>query len=66
MPQYRETPEPRSGSGCVGESMGDFWDSIGNENEINTYKKIILSPKWNIFITSQSPDIIEEKEAKRW
>jgi hypothetical protein len=40
MPQYRETPGPRSGSGWVGEwveeGMGDFWDSIGNVNEENT------------------------------
>jgi hypothetical protein len=27
-----EMPGPRSGSGWV----GDFWDSIGNVNEINT------------------------------
>ena len=40
MPQYRGTPGPRSGSGWVGEWVGereeDFWDSIGNVNEINT------------------------------
>jgi hypothetical protein len=33
----------RSGSGCVGdwvgERVGDFWDSIGNVNEINTQLK---------------------------
>jgi hypothetical protein len=34
MPQYRGTPGPRSGSGWVGERVGDFWDSIGNVNEI--------------------------------
>jgi hypothetical protein len=38
--QYRGMPGPRSGSGCVGEwvveQVGDFWDSIGNVNEINT------------------------------
>jgi hypothetical protein len=32
--------QPRSGSGRVGEwvgqRVGDFWDSIGNVNEINT------------------------------
>jgi hypothetical protein len=43
MPQYREKPGPRSGSGWVGEWMGervgDFWDSIGNVNEINTQLK---------------------------
>jgi hypothetical protein len=42
MPQYRGTPGPRSGSERVGEwvgkYVGDFWDSIGNVNEINTYK----------------------------
>jgi hypothetical protein len=40
LPQYRGTPGPRSGSGWVeewmGEWVGDFWDSIGNLNEINT------------------------------
>jgi hypothetical protein len=39
MPQYRGTPEPKRGSGWVGEwgeGMGDFWDSIGNVNEENT------------------------------
>jgi hypothetical protein len=40
MPQYRGTPGPRSGSGWVGdwvgEGMGDFWDSTGNVNEENT------------------------------
>jgi hypothetical protein len=39
LPQYRGTPGPRSGSGWVGEwveeRVGDFWDSIGNVNEIN-------------------------------
>jgi hypothetical protein len=43
MPQYRGIPGPRSGNGCVeewvGECVGDFWDSIGNVNEINTEKK---------------------------
>jgi hypothetical protein len=37
MPQYRGTTGPRSGSGWVGEWVGehvrDFWDSIGNVNE---------------------------------
>jgi hypothetical protein len=36
-------PGPRSGSGCVGEWVGEhvggFWDSIGNVNEINTKEK---------------------------
>jgi hypothetical protein len=40
LPQYRGMPEPRSGSGWVGEGIGervgDFWDSIGNVNEENT------------------------------
>jgi hypothetical protein len=40
MPQYRGTPGSRSGSGWVGEwvreHVGDFWDSIGNVNEIGT------------------------------
>jgi hypothetical protein len=37
-------PGPRSGSGWVGEwvgeRVGDFWDSIGNVNEINAQLKI--------------------------
>jgi hypothetical protein len=37
------TPGPRSGNGWVGEwvweGVGDFWDSIGNVNEINTQLK---------------------------
>jgi hypothetical protein len=41
MPQYRGTTGPRSGSGWVGEHVGDFWDSIGNVNEINTQLKNI-------------------------
>jgi hypothetical protein len=39
MPQYRGMPGPRSGSvgGGVGqECVWDFWDRIGNVNEINT------------------------------
>jgi hypothetical protein len=43
MPQYRGMPGPRSGSGWVGEHVGDFWDSIGNVNEINTQLK---KKKW--------------------
>jgi hypothetical protein len=43
MPQYRGMLGPRSGSGWVGEwageHVGDFWDSIGNVNEINTQLK---------------------------
>jgi hypothetical protein len=39
LPQYRRTPGPRSGSGWVGERVADFWDSIGNVNEINTQLK---------------------------
>jgi hypothetical protein len=43
MPQYRGMPGPRSGSGwveeLVGERVGDFLDSIGNVNEINTQFK---------------------------
>jgi hypothetical protein len=41
MPQYRETPGPRDRSGWV----GDFWDSIGNVNEINTQLKKSLPTK---------------------
>jgi hypothetical protein len=43
MPQYRGMPGPRSGSGWVGEHVGDFWDSIVNVNEINTQLKKIPS-----------------------
>jgi hypothetical protein len=42
MPQYRGMPGSRSGSGGGlgrGERVGDFWDSIGNVNEINTQLK---------------------------
>ena len=42
MPQYRGMPGPRwSGwvGEWVGERVGDFWDSIGNVNEINTQLK---------------------------
>jgi hypothetical protein len=43
LPQYRGMPGPRSGSGWVGEwgeeRVGDFWDSIGNVNEIKTQLK---------------------------
>jgi hypothetical protein len=39
MPQYRGRTGPRSGNGWVGEHVGDFWDSIGNVNEINTQLK---------------------------
>jgi hypothetical protein len=43
MPQYRGMPGPRNGSErvgeWVGERVGDFWDSIGNVNEINTQFK---------------------------
>jgi hypothetical protein len=35
-PQYRGTTGPRNGRGWVGEWVRDFWDSIGNVNEINT------------------------------
>jgi hypothetical protein len=59
MPQYRGMPGPRSGSGWVGEwvgeGVGDFWDSIGNANEINTQflkkekvKKIVKKKKKKI------------------
>jgi hypothetical protein len=41
LPQYRGMPGPRSGSGWgVGRGVvGDFWDSIGNVNKINTQFK---------------------------
>jgi hypothetical protein len=43
MPQYRRKLGPRNRSGWVGEwvgeRVGDFWDSIGNINEINTSLK---------------------------
>jgi hypothetical protein len=47
MPQYRGVPGPRNGSGwveeLVGEHVGDFWDSIGNVNEIYTIYIYIYS-----------------------
>jgi hypothetical protein len=52
--QYSGMPGPRSGSGCVGEwlgeCVGDFWDSIGNVNEIN----IQLKNTYHIFVISSS------------
>jgi hypothetical protein len=43
MPQYRGMPGPTSGSGWLGEwvgdRVGDFWDSIGNVSEINSQLK---------------------------
>jgi hypothetical protein len=49
MPQYRGMPGPRVGSGWVGEwvweGVGDFWDSIGNVNEINTQLKKLTKKK---------------------
>jgi hypothetical protein len=54
MPQYRGTPGPRSGSvwvgEWVGECVGDFWDSIGNVNEINTQFKKICKKKKEFFL----------------
>jgi hypothetical protein len=38
LPQYRGKPGPRSGSGWVGYWVWDFWDSIGNVNEIKLKK----------------------------
>jgi hypothetical protein len=54
MPQYRGTPGPRSGSGWVGEWVGewvgDFWDSIGNVNEIKTQLKYVKKKKiWRLY-----------------
>ena len=50
MPQFRGMPGPRSGCGwvgeCVWEHVGDFWDSIGNVNEINTQLKK-KAQQWN-------------------
>jgi hypothetical protein len=40
MPQNRGMPGPKNGNGWVGErggEGGDFWDSIGNVIEENTY-----------------------------
>ena len=49
MPQYRGMPGPKRGNGGVGGwggGIGDFWDSIGNVNEINTqFKKKELKEK---------------------
>jgi hypothetical protein len=69
MLQYREKPGPRSGIGWVGEwvagGMGDFWDSIWNVNEENTWLKNNLEMKkkrknveqmanWGAYLTYQS------------
>jgi hypothetical protein len=41
----------------VGESVGDFWDSIGNENEINTPPKDAYqndfkeNKSWDVYTT---------------
>jgi hypothetical protein len=35
IPQYRGKPGQEVGMGGGGEHVGDFWDSIGNVNEIN-------------------------------
>jgi hypothetical protein len=47
MSQYRGTTRSKSGNGWVGEHVGDFCDSIGNVNEINTQfkKKLLLTLK---------------------
>jgi hypothetical protein len=49
MPQYRGKIGPRSGSGWLGEwvgkCVGDFWDSIGNVNEINIQLKEMKKKK---------------------
>jgi hypothetical protein len=49
MPQNSGTTGPRSGRGWVGEWVGehggDFWDSIGNVNEINAQPKKKLKKK---------------------
>jgi hypothetical protein len=54
MPQYRGTKGPRSGNGWVGEWMGervgDFWDSIENENEINTQLKKVHASNNSVFL----------------
>jgi hypothetical protein len=58
MPQYRGTTGPRSGSGWVGEwvgeRVGDFWDNIDNVNEINTQlkKSLKLDDSTNIYFAS--------------
>jgi hypothetical protein len=57
MSQYRGTPGPRSGSGWmgewVGEHVGDFWDSIGNVNEINTQLKKSINSKDRYYFQRQ-------------
>jgi hypothetical protein len=59
-------PGPRSGSGWVGEwvgeCLGDFWDRIGNVNEIN----ILLKKKQQNkkFLKTQSKEIINQMNQK--
>jgi hypothetical protein len=55
MPQYRGMPGPRSGSGWVEEWVGDFWNSIGNVNEINAQLK-------KIQVTANTGENVEEEE----
>jgi hypothetical protein len=66
MPQYRRTTGPRSGSGWVGEwvgeHVGDFWDSIGNVNEINTQLKKKKRKKRKSFDLNDSA----KKEPRGW
>jgi hypothetical protein len=51
-------PGPRSGSGWVGEWVGDFWDSIGNINEINTQlkkkKEGVVQIRYSIRVSGQA------------
>jgi hypothetical protein len=56
QPQYGGTPGPRSGSGRVGEHVGDIWDSIGNVSEINTQFKKNTEIKKKIFFEKKKKD----------
>jgi hypothetical protein len=63
-------PGPRSGSGWVGEWVGqhvwDFWDSIGNVNEINTQlKKRILKNDDSHIFKDKSRNLLE-KNLPQW
>jgi hypothetical protein len=59
MPQYRETPGPRSGSGWVGELEGRVWGTFGIALEMemrkipnNFLKRIRIHSSWYFITTS--------------
>jgi hypothetical protein len=55
---------PRSGSGWVGEHVGNFWDSIGNVNEINTQFKKKKKSKTQLFQSRKKKKSSNQKEPR--